>query len=47
MLKDCLALGHLHNANCGQWRRIEQHQSQLHCAVRIQSLLSIALVWHC
>ena len=42
---DCLAPGHLHYANCGQKRRIEQYQSQLYCAVRVQSLLLIALVF--
>ena len=38
-LKNWLARRHWHYANCGQGRRIEQHQGQLHCTVRTHSLL--------
>ena len=38
-LKNWLARGRWNYANCGQGRRIEQHQGQLHCTVSTHSLL--------
>ena len=38
-LKNWLARGRWNYANCGQGRRIEQYQGQLHCTVSTHSLL--------